>query len=212
MSNDGSQLIARLRGCTVRAFNTRGQFDDYHHKFLRNECWKHIKNEWIIVCDMDEWLCVTLDELIEEDRKGTTLLKVKGYDMIGDSKDENLGDINLHTLMTGNYSESENKPICFKAGPIREMFYEIGGHRAFPEGQIVTSEREYILKHMNYLGLPFKLMRNKIRFDRSHRAREVHGLCFGYTTSNDELVRNHESVLSTRTDLSDLIGRYTITS
>jgi hypothetical protein len=145
------------------------------------------------------------DELLKEDREGTTILTVKGYDIIGDSKKDDLSDINLHTLTFAQISESENKPICFKAGPIREMFYEIGGHRAFPEGNVQWSQKNYILKHMNYLGLPFKLMRTKERFDRSHKARAQYGLCFGYTTSEESLISNHQNVINSASDISELL-------
>lgn len=210
MSNDGCDIIARQMFCNVRKFNTASQFDDYKNRQLRNECWKNLQNEWVIVCDMDEWLCITKDELIQEDIQGTTILSVKGYDIIGDSKTEDLSDINLHNLTNGIVSESENKPICFKAGPIREMFYEIGGHRAFPEGRVQWSKNYYILKHMNYLGLPFKLMRNKMRFDRSHKARQVYGLCFGYTTPTEEIIKNHNNILNSTQDLSEFLKNYKI--
>jgi glycosyltransferase involved in cell wall biosynthesis len=210
MSNDGSPMIARQLGCTIKQFNTGGNFDDYKHKHLRNECWKHIRNEWIIVCDMDEWLCITNDELIQEDMKGTTILTVKGYEIIGDSKVENLSDINLHHLKMGIISESENKPICFKAGHIREMMFEIGGHRAFPEGRVNWSEQSYILKHMNYLGLPFKLMRQKLRFERSHKARAQYGLCMGYSHPLENFINNHDNLLNSREDLTELLKNYNI--
>jgi glycosyltransferase involved in cell wall biosynthesis len=210
MSNDDSQMIARQLGCTVRTFNTGGNFDDYANKHQRNQCWKHIQNQWVIVCDMDEWLCITKDELIQEDVKGTTILNVKGYDMIGDSKREDLNDINLHRLVFGNVSESENKPICFKAGPIREMMFEIGGHRAFPEGSVRWSARDYTLKHMNYLGLPFKLMRQKQRFDRSHKARAQYGLCFGYSRPLDDFINSHENTIKSAEDLTEILKNYLI--
>jgi glycosyltransferase involved in cell wall biosynthesis len=210
ISNDGSQIIARQLGCTVRTFNTGNNFDDYANQIQRNQCWKNIQNQWVIVCDMDEWLCITKDELIQEDLQGTTILSVKGYDMIGDSKREDLNDVNLHRLLFGNVSESENKPICFKAGPIREMMFEIGGHRAFPEGNIRWSTNHYILKHMNYLGLPFKLMRQKQRFDRSHKARAKYGLCFGYSTPSDDFINSHNNTIKLAGDLTELLKKYLI--
>jgi glycosyltransferase involved in cell wall biosynthesis len=208
ISTDGSPDIARQLGCQVRSFQTGGHFDDYQNQFQRNHCWKHLRNQWIIVCDMDEWLCITKEELQQEYQKGTTLLDIKGYDMIGDSKEEDLRDLSFHRLAFGIESESENKPICFLAGPIREMNFEIGGHRAFPQGNIVKSNKTYILKHMNYLGLPFKLARQKVRFDRSHKARQQYGLCFGYTVPFEQFINNHDSLIASRQDLSSILHSY----
>lgn len=210
MSNDGSDNIAKSMGCSVIQFDTGGNFDDYKNKELRNECWKNIRNEWIIVCDMDEWLCITKDELIKEDLRGTTILTVKGYEIIGDSNTEDLKDINLHELKMGIVSESENKPICFKAGPIRLMEFEIGGHRAFPKGNVKWSETSYTLKHMNHLGLAFKLARTKIRFDRSHKARNEYGLCFGYSRPIQEYIDLHFTLMETKQDLSELLQKYLV--
>lgn len=210
MSSDESPTIARQLGCTIKQFDTGGNFDDYKNQQLRNECWRNIRNEWIIVCDMDEWLCITKDELLREDKRGTTVLTVKGYDIIGDSITENLSDINLHKLKMGIVSESENKPICFKAGPIGNMAFEIGGHKAFPQGRVKWSQKSYTLKHMNFLGLAFKLARTKLRFDRSHKARAEYGLCFGYSRPIEDFINLHRTLMETKEDLSELLKNYNV--
>jgi glycosyltransferase involved in cell wall biosynthesis len=210
MSTDGSPMIARQLGCNVKQFNTGGHFDDYKHRQLRNECWKMIQNQWVIVCDMDEWLCITKDELLEEDRKGTTVLTVHGYDIIGESQKEDLSDINLHRLYHGVPNGSENKPLCFKPGPIKEMFFEVGGHYFNPIGSIVRSEKQYILKHMNILGLPFKLYRNKLRYDRSHKARAQWSLCVVYAQSVEEVTKQYYAMLEAKQDLSSILEKYVV--
>lgn len=207
-STDGSQIIAKQMGCIVKEFGTAGQFDDYKHRQLRNECWKMIQNQWVIVCDMDEWLCITKDDLLEEDSKGTTVLTVKGYDIIGDSHKEDLSDINLHALKYGIPNGSENKPLCFKPGPIKEMFFEVGGHYFQPQGVIKWSEKSYILKHMNHLGLPFKLYRNKIRYDRSHKARTQWSLCMVYAESVEEVTKNYNTMIDSKEDISCFVDKY----
>lgn len=176
---------------------------------LRNDCWKTLFNRWVIVADMDEWICVNDQDLREEDKQGTTILTIKGYDMIGDSQDVNLGDINLHHIHHGIYSEPESKSICFKVGPIREMNFTHGCHSCQPMGNIQYSKKEYILKHMDYLGLPYKLNKHQRRFERSAKNRQ-RGFSHHYARPLDAIRASHATVLESTTNISSLLAPYRI--
>jgi len=60
--------------------------DEFKYKNIKNTCWKNIKSGWIIMADMDEFLCITEDQLKIEKQQGTTILNVKGFNMIGQSQ------------------------------------------------------------------------------------------------------------------------------
>lgn len=206
-SNDGCINIARQLGCKIQPFETRGQMNDIIHTTMRNEFWKRYINKWIIFADMDEWLYINENELFNEDINGTTILQVKGYNIFGDSKTADCSDIDLHRLTGARKAGGHNKKICFKAGPIKTMNYSSGAHTCNPVGDVKWSETEYIMVHMDYLGLPYKLHKQANRFARSHENRK-NGYGIHYEVPAEEYINQHNNAISNLEDITDLIRRY----
>jgi len=185
-STDNSVNIARSLGCSIVSWNSNNEINDIMYRDIKNKCWKDVHDGWIIVADMDEWLCVSEQDLIEEYNQGTTILTVKGFNMIGDSKRVDLKDIDVHGLTDGIYCIGESKRLCFLREKIQEMNYSCGAHRCNPTGEIVYSEKIYINKHMVYLGLDFWINKNKVRFVRATSMQKI-GLAVHYS-DNDEIL------------------------
>jgi hypothetical protein len=206
-SNDGCTNIARQLGCKIVPFDTQNQLNDNIHTVMRNQHWKKFRNKWIIFADMDEWLYINEHELLEEDRKGTTILQVRGYNIFGDSKTADCSDVDLHRLSSARLAGGHNKKVCFKAGQITEMNFSDGGHHCDPKGNVKYSDKEYILVHMDYLGLPYKLHKQSIRFARSHQNR-ARGLGTHYAIPDEEYIKDHQNTITNCIDISDLIQPY----
>jgi hypothetical protein len=166
MSTDNSVEIAKLLGCHVIRWKSNG-INDIKYINIKNTCWKHIKNGWVICADMDEWLCITHDELYDEYLNGTTIIKIKGINIVGDSKFASLSDINLHTLNKGINYPLENKKLCFFVPKIKYIKYSMGSHTAKFTGDIKYSNKTYINKHMECLGLKYYLNKKKNRNARA---------------------------------------------
>jgi hypothetical protein len=166
MSTDNSALIAKSLGCNVIYFKSNG-LNDIKQSNIKDTCWKHIKNGWIICADMDEWLCITHDELYDEYLNGTTILTIKGINMVGYSKTLSLKDINLHVLNKGVDYTFESKKLCFFTPSIKSVKYSIGAHIAKFTGNIKYSNITYINKHMECLGLNYYLNKKKNRNKRA---------------------------------------------
>lgn len=171
-STDNSVNIANLNGCEIISWNSNNQIDDLKYVDIKNNCWKNIKDGWIIVSDMDEFLCVSELDLENEEKKNTSILTVRGIDIIGDSKNIKLNDINLADFRRYQDNNFESKNLCFYRNKITEMNYNCGAHTCEPKGEIKYSEKTYINKHMNYLGLNFYVDRIMNRYYRSHNMRE----------------------------------------
>ena len=189
-STDNSVTIAKSLGCNVQTFSTNNMLDEIKQTNLKNNCWKHIKNGWIIVADMDEFLCITEEELYQELNNETTILSIQGLEMIGESNNLNLTDIKLSDITKSYPSDIESKNICFYRNDIIEMNYNSGGHKCSPEGKLKFSVNIYYNKHMNKLGLAY--LTNKIvsRYNRSENMR-LQNLCVHYTNNIEQIKKNY---------------------
>jgi hypothetical protein len=200
-STDNSVELAKSLGCSVISWNSDNIIDDHKYLEIKNNCWKHITHGWIIMMDMDEFLCVTEDELLDEMKNETSILQVKGINMFGESNTLDLTDIDLQEIKKYNYNTFENKNLCFFREKIEEISYGIGAHDCFPVGNIKYSSKIYYNKHMNWLGLNYIIDKKLKRYERSELMRS-YGWCIHYindiTKIKDEynFYLNNSSVLS----------------
>jgi hypothetical protein len=170
-SSDNSVEIARNLGCDVYSFNSNNIMDEDIQIELRNSIWKTCNSGWIIMADMDEFLCVTENDLIKEMGLDTTILQINGYNMIGESETIDLTDIDLQKISKYIVSPGENKNLCFLREAIIDMNYGPGSHNCNPTGNVVYSHDVYTNKHMYILGLPFLINKLTIRYERNEKMR-----------------------------------------
>ena len=111
---------------------------------------------------MSIFINMKLYDLINEEKKGTTILKIKGYDMIGESTKIDFSDISLNNINKYVVNDMESKKLCFYRPNIKEINYTGGAHSCNPKGIIKLSDDIYINKHMNLLGIEY--IENKKHF------------------------------------------------
>lgn len=194
-STDNSVEIAKSLGCEVISFSTDGKTDNNKFLEIKNNCWKSIKSGWVIVIDMDEFLCVTEDELLNEKSNCTTILNVKGLQMIGESITEDLSDIDLQDIVKYVSNEYESKNLCFLRESINEINYSVGAHTCNPIGEIKYSSKYYYNRHMSFLGLPFLINRYKERFEKSKEQRKIYGYGIHYTDDINKITEEYNKSL-----------------
>ncbi len=179
-SDDRSAAIARELGCAVATFGSDGKLDDRIQRDLKNTVWREVADGWVIVADMDEWLCVTAADLEREERLGVTILNTEGWNVLGESATTTLEDIDLHTLGTGYLHPPQSKAICFRRPQIAAMHYDYGAHGCAPEGEVKWSRLTYPLKHMSELGHAFIVRKHQVRYARG-QAQRAQNLGIHYT-------------------------------
>jgi len=193
-STDNSVEISKSLNCNVISFSSNNIFNEDLLIKIRNSCWKEIKNGWVIMADLDEFLCVTENELIEEKNNGITILKVKGVQMVGESERLDLSDIDLQNIKKYYENPLESKSLCFLREKIIDMNYGPGSHTCQPTGDVKYSSNVYINKHMCDLGLKF--IKNKMikRYERCELMRNK-GWNVHYTTDTEKIKSDYVNAL-----------------
>ncbi len=205
-STDNSVEIAKALGCHIISFNSNNILDEPMLTHIRNSCWKTITDGIIIVADMDEYICITEAELMEEIDVGTTILTILGINMIGESQTVDLSDIDLQLIrkyVDDDKISPESKSLCFLRESITEMNYSVGAHQCEPQGKVKYSVKTYYNKHMNYLGIPFITNKMIKRYERSHQMRE-HGMSIHYTDDIERIYRDYTNKLSSAKILNNV--------
>jgi hypothetical protein len=166
---------------------------------MRNNIWKKgPEHGWKLMIDMDEWLCVTEDQLREEEEKGVTILRVKGVNIMGTSTCPNLTDLtheDLESIPKVVDWSQESKNLCFLTPHVKEMNYTHGAHACSPKGaRIRLSEKTYYNKHMENLGLPFFIQKFTRRAERN-RVMHDHKINLHYTDDIKKITTRYEELM-----------------
>jgi hypothetical protein len=212
-STDRSREIAEAWGCRVVSWNSGDIQNEYIQQNIKNDVWKTSSpftevqidpqsqlsgKGWKIIVDMDEWVTVTEEQLAEEEAQGTSILRIKGVNVIGQSQDALLTDISPQEMQQWKQVtdwKPENKNLCFLAPPITQMNYTRGAHACRPEGErIQYSKHIYYNRHMENLGLPFLIRKFTLRKQRN-RTMHAHQINLHYTDDISQLTERFQSTV-----------------
>ena len=206
LSTDDSAKLAVARMCTVVPWDSpgaEGQMDELAMLDVKNHRWKQCvqPGTWVIVCDMDEWLVASLEQLREEEALGTTMLTTEGWQIVGESQRADLSDIDLDEVQKGYPAPGYSKRVCFKWDQVDPRF-DPGCHDCHPVGTVVFGEQKYPMKHMSCPGGEFFAERNASRHARNRANREKYGWCGQYVAERDRALEIHASELAKALPLS----------
>jgi len=154
-STDKSPDIARDMGCNVIQWDRGTEISNLVRMRIKNTCWNDISSGWIMVCDMDEWACITDDELDSEEAAGTTVIQFRGMNMVTPHCERaDLSDIDLHTVEYGN-DYGSYKCLIFRA-ELTAMNFGAGAHTCKPQPseKVRFNTRNYYFKHYDLMCLP----------------------------------------------------------
>jgi glycosyltransferase involved in cell wall biosynthesis len=189
-SSDSSVEIAQSLDCKIVSIDSENIMNEFILTNMRNDVWKNIEDGWVIMCDMDEWLYVSYDDLVYEKEQGTTILSTLGYTMVGESQKDDVSDINISSINRGFPCKDATKNICFLRPHIEEMNYAYGAHSCNPQGIVKYSEKKYSMNHYEPLGLPFLLKKYENRKKRSEKVYEICPHINGHYFFSEEKITN----------------------
>jgi len=129
-STDGSYEYAQQRGVFKDMFP---EFSEFLLQDFKNTIWKSHPADWHIVCDVDELLQVTQDDIASLD-DSVNIIKVKGW-QVSDSDP---------TMFYK--SDHYTKQVMFRSD-IENLVYSIGAHTCYANNK-KFSEKSYNLLHI----------------------------------------------------------------
>jgi len=155
-STDKTLEIAKTNGCEVILYDTNNKINEHKYLEIKNNCWKSSKTDWVLVCDVDELLDITQNQLEAEDRLGTTIIRSEGYNMI--NMDDNF---DIYQIQYGSRSTNHDKSYLFNKKVITEINYDIGCHTSNPNGIVQISNKSYLAYHYHFINKEFVINKYK---------------------------------------------------
>jgi glycosyltransferase involved in cell wall biosynthesis len=181
-STDNTVAIATENGAEVILYDTNNRLDDNKYLEIKNNCWKDATTDWILVCDVDELLNITAENLKFEESIGATIIKSEGYNMVNMSDNYDISQIEH-----GSRFPSYDKYYLFNKSKLKEINYTHGCHIAYPVGDIKLSDESYLLYHYKYINKSLILERYKLYANRLSDENLKHGWGGHYASKEQEI-------------------------
>lgn len=179
MSTDNSRQIAIKNGCKIIDYNSNNKVRDDLYLEIKNNCWKQSEKDWVLICDVDEFLDINQEQLQKED---CSIILSKGYNMV------NLeDDFIFDNVKYGIRAKQYDKYYLFNKSKIKEINYEAGCHSANPKGEIKFSNNVYNLFHYTMLSEQYLINRYKRNFERLSKENKKHGWGVHYKESEQTI-------------------------
>lgn len=181
-SNDNSVMLAKELGFEVRTFGYSNRLDDQDYLNVKNECWKEERlngqrSDYVIVCDVDEFLVI--------DRLEGICPKVIGYNMIS----EDLPVKDIFEVNTGAHSYSYSKQVIFSPKRMKEINFVHGCHqnnKVAEDGLSLEGDGHCRLYHFRQIGGVHRLIDRHADYrTRMSKFNLKHGMGVHYLHSDE---------------------------
>ena len=144
----------------VRQFDTGNEFREHINRKIKNTCWKGEVADWVIVCDVDEFLYASDFAAFLAKRAEFAVFRPVGYNMVSQEFPSVSGGLITDQVKRGARDENYSKMALFDPRRVGEMDYSVGAHRARPMGcgAIAVFDARYFdgeLKLLHYKNISF---------------------------------------------------------
>jgi hypothetical protein len=152
---------------TIIKFDTNNTFDVESNTKIKNNAWKKSigKADWVIVCDLDEFLYFDGQILDYLKKTKNSIFKLTGCDMYS-KHFPNDEELLINQIKWGVYSEPYNKAILFNPYKIVKINYSQGAHTENPCGIVRFNNEAGTLKLLHYKNLSFEYVMNRTHIYR----------------------------------------------
>ena len=188
-STDQTVKVAKDLGCVVYKISTEGEIRDDILLDFKNNVWKEAITDWVIVCDVDEWVDVREEELEKLIPAGGGIIKSTGFDMVGGPDTE-----------YGVRNPMYDKCCIFSPTFVSEIGYTVGSHMCHPKFIVPGNKINYYntdqvrLYHMRYPSKEELTDRYKEYAERLSQVNRANGWCYQYDASIQQISDHYDSL------------------
>jgi glycosyltransferase involved in cell wall biosynthesis len=187
-STDKSEEIATMAGVKTIKYDSNNEIRDDIYLQIKNSCWKSSKADWVIVCDVDEFVYhPNLANILE--KADSTIFSLNMFNMISFKFPTTNGQIYEEVNMgVPALPPFKTKMVLFKPQEISEINYGPGCHNAFPVGNVKLNMNSDIkILHMKLLSKEYIINKNIMYGKRLSEINKRMGWGKGYLRSQKEI-------------------------
>jgi glycosyltransferase involved in cell wall biosynthesis len=192
-STDNTIEIAKKYGCEIITYSTNNTLSDQKYLEIKNNCWKTSETDWNIICDCDELIEVTSEDLINEENLGTNCFKFEGFSMMN-----NTDEINISKMKYGFKDVGYGKNYLFNKKYINDINYAPGAHTSNPTltnpNKLKYSDKIYRALHYKYLSPQYTIDRNSLFDKRLSEENKRKGWGIQYYFSDEKTIKYYEDM------------------
>lgn len=192
-STDNTIEIAKKYGCEIITYSTNNTLSDQKYLEIKNNCWKTSETDWNIICDCDELIEVTSEDLINEENLGTNCFKFEGFSMMN-----NTDEINISKMKYGFKDVGYGKNYLFNKKYINDINYAPGAHTSNPTltnpNKLKYSDKIYRALHYKYLSPQYTIDRNSLFNKRLSEENKRKGWGIQYSFSDEKTIKYYEDM------------------
>lgn len=212
-STDGTEKVIqdfseRYPDCKVSVikYDSEGKIRDDLYIQIKNTCWKDCGADWVVICDMDEFLYFEnpIQEMLQylSDNK-YDIVRCKGYEMVGEKlyapEFEGYDGRRLTELCPyGTPRDNHNKCLLFK-GDLPYINYGFGAHGAYTKADTYESDGDIKMLHYKFLSLPYLIDTYRKRAERLSDFNKQNGFGFHYTYTTEQITNEYNDFYNRRT-------------
>lgn len=190
-STDNTVEIAKKYGCEIIIYSTDDTLSDQKYLEIKNNCWKTSETDWNIICDCDELIEVTSEDLINEENLGTNCFKFEGVSMMN-----NTDEINISKMKYGFKDVGFDKNYLFNKKYINDINYAPGAHSSNPTltnpNKLKYSDKIYRALHYKYLSPQYTIDRHSLFGKRLSVDNKRKGWGIHYSFSGEIIIKYYE--------------------
>ena len=156
-STDRTIEIVESMGGEVWTYDREDNINDEWFTYIKNNCWKESKADWVIIVDADEFVYhPNIKEYLE--KTDATIFLPKFFNMFSENFPTTEGQIYEEVNMG---RQEGGKMNIFRPSEITDIDYSPGCHSAAPKGNVILkTDSELITMHMRHLSKQYVIDRN----------------------------------------------------